>query len=393
MINCLDIYNKKEITFKNITQFINYCMKENAQLEIKDKNLQNLYKFLNYYKVIKNKCETRIKDYNVTLLENEKNNIVKDLLNDFVDLNSDGKYLRATLVALGYHSLKENDDYLPLALALEVFQTSILIHDDIIDKADMRRGKKTIPVKYKEKMKKNLENNIYKEKKEMFANSMALCMGDLGFYLANKIILDNYKDSSNLANILAYYNNMAIKTNKGEIVDVYLPFIEENFSHEFNLEEKIFEIYELKTAWYSVVGPFCLGLVLAGADNKIINEIEKILIDLGVAFQIKDDLIGIYTDENKTGKTSSDVLEYKQTLLYSYTINTKYKDELLKYYGTNNTSKVAEIFEKSGAKKYAIDKMECLFKSVISNIKKINLSEEQKNILCGFAYFLKEREK
>lgn len=385
--------NGEEIVFTSISQFVNYCLKNNEKLDISDEKLLNLYNFLNYYKNIKYTCETEMKDFNTNLVDSENNDIVKDILNKFVYLNNDGKYLRATLAALGYQSVKQDNDYLPLALALEVFQTSILIHDDIIDKAEKRRGKDTIPVMYKNEMTKDVLDNDFWEKRDNFANSMALCMGDLGFYLTSGILLDSYKNNPNLGSILTYYNNVAIKTNKGEMLDVYLPFVEEYYNHSLDLEDKIFEIYTLKTAWYSVIGPFCLGLVLAGANENTIKSMEKILLDVGIAYQIKDDLLGIYGDETKTGKTASDVMEYKQTILYSYTLNTDYKEELLKYYGTSNSLKVAEIFEMSGAKNYAVDKMNELFDKSILNIKNTDLPEKSKSILLGFVCFLKERDK
>lgn len=383
--------NDEEFSFANISSFISYCFKNDLKsIQSADEKFVSLYSFLNYYKKIKALCEKEIDCLNENLVTSEKNQIVKEALNKFKYLNSNGKFLRATLVALGYQMVKTDDDYLSLALALEVFQTSILIHDDIIDKAIKRRGKDTIPVMYS---KDYMVVDTFKEKQNNFANSMALCIGDLGFYLSSDLLLNNYKDNPNLLDVFRYYNDIAIKTTKGELLDVYLAFKEECFEHSNDLADKIFDIYTLKTAWYSVVGPFCLGLVLAGANDKLIKSSEDILLDVGIAFQIKDDLLGIYGDENKTGKTASDVEEYKQTLLYSYTMNTSYKNELLKYYGTNNIAKVQELFELSGARKYATDKMNDLFDKAIKKLKALDIVESKKSVLIGFVSFLRERDK
>ena len=349
----------------------------------------NKYKktFINYYKTIKNKCEKEIIKYNLILGQTTENKILKDALNKFIYLNSDGKFLRGTLVALGYQTLKKDDNYIPLALAIEIFQTSILIHDDIIDKAVKRRGKDTIPVLYKK------ENEKASKKIDHFANSMALCIGDLGFFLANQLILENYKTSSHLNKVFSYYNDMVIKTINGELLDVFLPYQEEHGKHAENLEKQIMRIYTLKTAWYSVIGPFCLGLTLAGAEKEKIDEFEKILLDGGIAFQIKDDLLGVYGDENTTGKTASDIKEFKQTLLYSYTLKTKYKDDLLKYYGTDNTLLVQDIFIKSGAKKYAEEVMNEKFEQATEKINNLEICNETKEILLGFINYLQNREK
>ena len=92
---------------------------------------------------------------------------------------------------------------------------------------------------------------------------------------------------------------------------------------------------------------------------------------MGIAYQLKDDLFDIYGDDKVIGKGSSDVSEFKQTILYSYTVQTPYKDELLKYYGSSkidSISKVREIFYKSGAKEYVISTMEKLFDESASKL-------------------------
>ena len=342
-----------------------------------------LSEFNKYYKQVKEKCTLVMQEYNDNLKNIQDNDIVKKAIDNFTYLNSDGKFLRASLIALGYQSIRKDDAYLPLALALEIFQTSVLIHDDIIDKATKRRGKTTIPLLYqKEYNLKNIQD---------ISNSMAICTGDLGFFLANQLLLEKYQNNTNLAKVLTYYNEIVIKTIKGEMIDVFLPFKEENKLTTSNLENNIIQIYTLKTAWYTVIGPFCLGLTLAGAPSNLIKKYEDILLNVGIAFQIKDDLLGVFSTEDVIGKTSSDVKEFKQTLLYSYTINTKYKEELLKYYGTDNIKKVQEIFVKSCSKKYVETKMHEYFQQVKNELKDIKKSET--NILLGFIEYLEQREK
>ena len=184
------------------------------------------------------------------------------------------------------------------------------------------------------------------------------------------------------------------------MIDIILPFKEEFFDTDPNLEEKIMEVYKLKTAWYSVIGPYCLGLTLGGMEEKNIKKIESILLNVGIAFQIKDDILGIYGDSNLLGKsTNSDIEEFKQTILYSFAMQTKYQEELLKYYGKpnltiENIEEVKTIFEKSGAKKYAEDTMNKLFIHSLSEIDKDDsLNKEAKGILKGFIVYLQNRSK
>ena len=404
--------DNKEInnSFKDEASFIEWVFSDKKRLEnnfsfksennIDIKRVEALVKFLKYYIGVKKTLDEAMDSYNNSILEISENKEIKKALLEFVRMNDSGKFLRAMLIALGYNTCGNKDDnYTNLALALEIFQTAILIHDDIIDSAVVRRGKDTIPVSY-EKMFDGAEASLeFKNKLSKFADSMALCIADMGFYLAEELIVKGYKESTNLADILSYYHNVAIKTCHGEMLDVTIPFKEEYFKGQENLEENILEIYRLKTAWYSVVGPFCLGLTLGNCDNNVIKKMENILMNVGVAFQIKDDLLGIYGDEDLLGKsTNSDIEEYKQTILYSYVMNTKYSDELLKYYGKSGLSidevnKVKDIFNESGAKKYAEDMMNTLFKKSIEELSSINLNEEYKSILFGFIVYLQNRSK
>ncbi len=350
--------------------------------------------FIKYYNNTKINLAKYIDKFNDELL-NENSIIIKDNLKQFANLNSDGKLIRGVLVNLGYKIIKEESDYsYPLALAFEVFQTSILIHDDIIDNDDLRRGKTTIHAYNYDKYYKLTKSSKSKE----LSNNLAICIGDLGFYKANYIISNNYKNDSNLGNILDYYNEVVINTIRGEILDVVLPFNEEFKLDNNSLEENILEIYKLKTAYYTIVGPLSLGMILAGCSKEKLKDIEKIGYTLGIAFQLQDDMLGIYGEE--IGKpVGSDIEEFKQTLLYAYTKkNKKYYDELLKVYGKkvdkNSLSKVREIFKNSGAYSYTLDMINSLYEESEKALNDINwLKEEDKEIIIGFIEYLKNRRK
>lgn len=347
-----------------------------------------LLEFTIYYKSKYTQFCKEIIKYNNKLLQND-NNIIKDAIKKFINMNKDGKFIRGCLIDLGY-KLNHNDNYsLPLSIAYETFETSILIHDDIIDNAYLRRGKETIHKTY--------EKELKKYKLDTTPTSLALCIGDLGMYYANQIIVENYKNDKNLFKILTYYNEVIIKTIKGEILDVYLPFIEKNDKNHTLKESDIMEIYKFKTSYYTIVGPFILGMILGKSTNKEITNFKDILIDLGIAFQIKDDILGIFGNSKITGKsTSSDIEEFKQTLLYSYIkIHKKeYLNDLFKYYGNKNkTKEIQKLFIESGALEYTNNKMNELFNSVKYNIENLKIKENIKHILLGFIKYLEIREK
>ena len=340
-----------------------------------------------YYKSKLKELRKEIVKYNKDIKDD--NIIINNALNKFINMNNDGKFIRGCLIDLGY-KLNHNDNYsIPLSIAYETFETSILIHDDIIDNANIRRGKQTIQESYKKEFKDYIIDNT--------PSSLALCLGDYGLYYSNQIIATKYKNDKNLSKILSYYNDIVMKTIKGEILDVYLPFIEKNNKNNLLKESDILEIYKLKTSYYTIVGPFILGMILGNNTNKKIQLFKNILIDLGIAFQIKDDILGIYGSDQLLGKsTSSDIEEFKQTILYSYIkiYKKEYLEELLKYYGKKNkTKEIQQLFIESGSLEYSSNKMNYLFNKTKENINNLNIRQDIKNILLGFITFLEIREK
>ena len=349
--------------------------------------------FMNYYLEEKESLEKDISSFNENL-KKENDSYLKENLIYFANLNSSGKRIRGILVNLGYELKKEKSTYShPLAVAYEVFQTAILVHDDIIDQDDKRRSLPTIHYLNRKKY----ENISSTEETNHFSNSIALCMGDYGLYLSNKLISDAYKEDNNLGNVLSYFNDTVLRTIKGELLDVILPFKSKNIGVEKKtLEEKILDIYRLKTSYYTFIGPLSVGLILAGASKDELNVIEEFGTKLGIAYQIQDDILGIYSKD--MGKVqASDIKEYKQTLLYAYTIQTKYKEELDKVYGKNELDdytiqEVQRIMRESEALEKATNLMNSLYDESLVIINDIDwIKEKDKNILKGFVDYLRNR--
>lgn len=410
--NSIELYNKcskicKSYYFSSINDFYNHIIKENYTITTKIGitsdastpkrqiyDYAHLLEFTIYYKSKIKELEKEMKTINKQFINNKDNKLVLELINKFININQGGKYIRGCLIDLGYKVFKQDNYANNLSLAYETFQTSILIHDDIIDNSNLRRGKETISYTYKKEFEKYVQNNNTH-------NSLALCIGDYGLFLANNIIIKKYKNDKNFSKLFEYYNNIVLNTIKGEIIDVYLPFKEQYIKNYDLKEEDILEIYKLKTSWYTIVGPFILGLILGGAKNKDIKEFETILEPLGIAFQIKDDILGIFSNKEILGKpVFSDIEEFKQTILYSYIKLNKpneYK-ELLKYYGKKDLTKedlikVQEIIKKSGSLEYATNKMNELFDITEEKLRLIHVNDYAKNILLGLTTYLKIRKK
>ena len=150
-----------------------------------------------------------------------------------------------------------------LSLAYELFQTSILIHDDIIDNDNLRRGKDTIHYANYKKYKSLNEQDAKKA-----SESIGICIGDYGYFKVNEIIIKYYQNDPNFSKIFNYYNDIVLKTIEGELTDVVLAF-EGKYKEIKNLDDNIMLIYKLKTSFYTIIGPLSLGLILG--ISKIIN--------------------------------------------------------------------------------------------------------------------------
>ena len=377
--------------------------------------------FLNFYRETSARLKKKAADYNRALC-GEPNALLAPIRADMADLNEGGKYLRGVLVALGYRIAAENclkdggeprvsaDDSCPadpcaaevsdaLSLAVEIFQTGVLIHDDIIDRAELRRGKKTIHARYAEHLAEMRGADTHA------AESAAICAGDYLICEANRYLAESYRSHPRLAELILEFDGIVLDTIRGELLDVILPYEMEDPKRsredaDLLLSESVFEIYRLKTARYSVVGPLRLGMILGGAGEKEMTALDSFAMDLGVAFQIKDDLLGIYADEQTMGKDAgSDIAECKQTLLYAYLRKKGGAElgELMCYYGktpvtAGSIRAVQEIFASSGAKKYAEGAMEECFARAEQKLEKMGfLSDEDRAALAGFIDYSRSR--
>ncbi len=363
----------------------------------------------------KKRLTGKIDAFNASM-RGEKHPILRTMMRDFADLNEGGKMMRGSLVNLGYalmlpdelldtdlsqpgHSYGESD---ALAVAFEIFQTSVLIHDDVIDHAALRRGKPTIHTRYR----RSLWNRGIEDKAGDTPQSAALCVGDFGLFAADHMIVESYAHDPALPDLLGYFEEIIMDTIRGELLDVVLPYeamdpTRDQSEREALVQSSVEDIYRLKTAQYSVVGPLHLGLLYGGADEELLRGIDAFGEAAGIGFQIKDDLFGIFGGEKSLGKdVGTDIEEAKMTILYQYVRahSDRMHRELMRYYGRSPVTadlleKVREIFRETGALAFAEETMEKCFRAAEEILGTLPLWEEKKTLLQGFIDFLREREK
>ena len=264
-------------------------------------------------------------------------------LEAFRKLSCGGKRIRAYLVRLGYELSAGSSDLRILlpALSYEVFQTGVLIHDDIIDQSDTRRNMPTLHVALGG---------------DHTAVSKAICTGDIGLYAAVDMVARAEYPPELVRRAVSHQIRVFQITITGELTDIELS---EKTAYD---EEEILRMYACKTAWYTMIGPMQLGAVLAGADETLMGQIERMGYAMGIAFQITDDVIGIFGDRDVIGKSNlSDMQEGKQTVLTSHFLKHADAEQLAAFrsvYGKRESGEaelrqVQSLLRAAGSEAYA----------------------------------------
>ena len=238
----------------------------------------------------------------------------------------EGKRIRPILFVVGYcgFAKKPAKNLYTSAISLELLHEFLLIHDDIIDKSDFRRGAPSMHTMFGAYlMKKNFKSIKFS------GQDLAIIVGDIMYALAIEAFLSvkekqKYKEKS-----LKQFLHAAVYTGSGEFIELIYATKELD-----QLTRKdIYRIYDLKTAYYTYAIPLSAGAVLAGVKNSETQKLFEYGICLGRAFQIKDDILGLFGEENIIGKSSlTDLQEAKKTILiwHAYT-NSSSKNKHLIY--------------------------------------------------------------
>ena len=220
-----------------------------------------------------------------------------------------GKRFRAILVLAGYHIVNGRSPrpVLPAAAALEHFQSWMLIHDDIIDHAEERRGGPTV-----HRILATAHKSAHREgSSEEYGMGTAIALGDLEEPFVVDAILSVPSPPAYRLRALAEYIRMTRLTAYGQLLDVRNGTVPPGTV----TESDVLTVHRLKSAVYTVVSPLRLGAQLAGGRAALLTDLEAIGTDLGIAFQLRDDVLGAGFDAEAAGKSSNDLVEGKRTLL------------------------------------------------------------------------------
>ena len=268
-----------------------------------------------------------------------------------------GKQMRPMFVFLSGKLFGEiNESSFRAASLIELLHTATLVHDDVIDDANMRRGFFSI-------------NALWK-------NKIAVLVGD---YLLSKGLLMSLENEEH--NLLQIVSKAVKEMSEGELLQI-------EKARKLDIEEDVyFEIIRQKTA--TLIAACCAcGAVTAKQDKETVERMRKFGELIGIAFQMKDDLFDYYNEDVIGKPTGIDIKEQKMTLPLIYTLRNcdrkqkKFIIQTVKKHNTNSdrVSKVLEIVRKSGGINYTVEKMKTYQEEALSLLKTFDDNESRKSL-------------
>jgi geranylgeranyl diphosphate synthase type I len=297
----------------------------------------------------------------------------------------DGKRIRPILFCIGYRgfSKKTPPGLYRSALSLELLHDFMLVHDDIIDRSEKRRGKPS--------MHALLKNFLSRNKQVKFnGEDLAIVVGDVIYAMALDAFLAIKEDLQRKEVALKKLIQAALYTGSGEFIELILGIKK----LEKVTQKDIYKIYDYKTANYTFASSLTMGATLAGAKPEQIKKLHSYGMLLGRAFQIKDDIIGTFGTIKETGKSNlTDIKEAKRTLLIWYAFNhaSKKDKRLIERIMENKVTKdvpllkMRSIIANTGALAYAQNQIKYLYAKALDQIQDSNINQKYKQMLDIFS--------
>ncbi len=333
---------------------------------------------------------------------------LNEYLGDLAYITSDytlrgGKRLRAFLVLVGYWSRSWGSGSLDriryVMAGVEFLQSYLLAHDDVMDRDTIRRGGPTVHVWFEDRCRKTgLIGDC-----AHYGISQAITAGDYLEALAVHSFTRSGLRGEFLDKLLWTYSRGLRLVAYGQFLDVLIA----HKPLKQVREEDVYMIHKLKTASYTVELPLHLGLITSEYDGeRLFKDLSSYAIPAGIAFQLKDDILGLYGDPELTGKpVGSDVREKKKTLLVVKAYNNassddrRFLEEIYDHKKPEDISdedvyRVQEIVRNTGSLEYNVKKMEELRREAVEALNSSEeLSSEARGVLEWLLELFIKREK
>lgn len=239
-----------------------------------------------------------------------------ELVNSLSALISGGKRLRPAFAYWGYRSADgtDSDSVVRACASLEFLQACALIHDDVMDASDTRRGK---PATHKQ-FEALHKTQGWHGSSIGFGHGAAILIGDLALSWADEMLLTSGLAQDQLNRAKATYDIMRSELMAGQ----YLDLLEQ--ARRGTTVAKAQNVIRYKSAKYTIERPLLIGAAIAHADESHMNVLSTFGLALGEAFQLRDDVLGVFGNAETTGKPAGDDLrEGKQTVLMALALDNK----------------------------------------------------------------------
>jgi len=298
----------------------------------------------------------------------------------------DGKRIRPLLLLNAYYGyrkgFKKKGEIIKLGAVVELMHSLLLIQDDIIDKSELRRGEKAMHILLGEKYSHLTLNPL-------IGQDIASVTADILFSCCIEIISGTDIRHDVKDRFLEVFSRTYEKTAWGQILDSLnsMPRSIDPGS------DAPMQISLMKTAYYTMVYPLTMGYVLSGEKNKTeVSNIEAFAVPLGIAFQVRDDLLGVFGIEKDTGKPNdSDILEGKLTLLIQNTIiklpesdRTRFTEIFLKSVkSAEDVEIIREYIRECGALEETIQQHRLLIDEAYNLLDELVIKKYNKDVLRG----------
>jgi geranylgeranyl diphosphate synthase type I len=306
----------------------------------------------------------------------------KDVIERLKEFTLGGKLIRGSLILFGEEMFRGEftSSAIKAAVSMELFQTALLIHDDIMDQDTTRRGKTTIFYQYAQLAEQMNHKDFYH-----FGESMGICVGDIAFFLGFENLSELDVSPSLLNKIYKTFAREITFVGLGQMQDVFYSITDKDLN-----ENVILSIYLYKTSRYTFSLPLIIGGLLGGARKHHLAGLETIGENLGLIFQIKDDELGLFGNEKTTGKpVGSDIKENKKTLYFWYLskmATEEEKKEIASLFGNPNLTepyiqRIHDLIHKYGIQELVSQKLQNLADIVKKEIFSLSLPVDYQNNL------------
>jgi geranylgeranyl diphosphate synthase, type I len=228
------------------------------------------------------------------------------------DATSGGKRLRPAFCYWGFRAAGGDPDLPILAAAssLELLHVSALVHDDVMDGSDVRRGAPSAHRRFEALQRERGGGDPVR-----FGIGAAILLGDLCLVWADEMLHTSGFDAAALRRAARYFDAIRVEVTAGQYLDLVA-----QASGESDMDQAL-RVLRYKSATYTVERPLHIGAALADAEPQLIAGLSAYGLPLGEAFQLRDDLLGVFGDPAVTGKPAGDDLrEGKRTVLVGYAV-------------------------------------------------------------------------